>query len=273
MSANQTSRSDAPTFAREFAHRLHDAHERGALLDATAEVDPSTSTHLPWSMDLAYRVQDELTACRLAAGRRVCGFKLGYTSAAMREQMGVTAPNYGPLYEDMFLPPGVVTDRFVQPRVEPEVAVVLAKDLAGADLQLHEIAAAVGEVRASLEIVDSVWDGYRFTAELNTADGSSAAGVILGPELGVAPLDSHRPSVNVHIGGETVAAASASAASGHPLLGVRWLCATLAARGLPGLRAGQTVITGGLTAALPLLPDTRVVADFSTGASVSVARA
>ncbi|MFI5709357.1 2-keto-4-pentenoate hydratase [Kribbella sp. NPDC051620] len=256
-----------PVTIQELAARLHTAHTGGALLDAASMSAPAA-----WDMEVAYAVQDELTALRLAQGRTVCGYKLGYTSKAMREQMGVTAPNYGPLYDDMFLPDGAASDTFVQPRVEPEVAVVLGRDLAGHDLQLHEIAAAVGSVHASLEVVDSVWDGYRFTAELNTADGSSAAGVVLGPELGVSALDCHRLSVAVGIGGEIAATASAAAASGHPLLSVRWLCAALAARGLPGLLAGQTVITGGLTAALPLARGSRISANFSTGASVSVAR-
>ncbi len=261
---------------------MHAAHAEGVLLDAESmdtlpaspevqglNVRPGTAA---WNMDAAYAVQDELTALRVAEGRRVCGYKLGYTSAAMRNQMGVTSPNYGPLYDDMLLGDGSSTDGFVQPRVEPEVTVVLSRDLEGADLQLYEIAASVGEVRASLEIVDSIWNDYRFTAELNTADGSSAAGVVLGPNLGVTPLDSHRPSVVVSVEGGVVATASGAAASGHPLLSLRWLCTVLAARGLPGLKAGQTIMTGGLTAAIPLVLGSRVTADFSTGASVSVAR-
>jgi len=101
----------------------------------------------------------------------------------MRQQMGVTAPNYGPLLDDMLLRDGAVVAGFLHPRVEPEIAVVLARDLSGAGLSLDEVARAVGEVRACLEVVDSIWLDYRFTAAQNTADGSSAAGVVLGQVL------------------------------------------------------------------------------------------
>jgi 2-keto-4-pentenoate hydratase len=256
--------------ARQLATRLHAAHRDGLLLDA-GEISPPRGS-AEWTLELAYDVQDELTALRLAEGRRLLGYKLGYTSAAMRRQMGVPAPNFGPLYADMLVADGGQAEGFVQPRVEPEVAVVLARDLAGTDLQLHEVAAAVGEVRASLEIVDSVWRDYSFTAELNTADGSSAAGVVVGADLGLLPMECHRPAVLVRVDGEVVASARASAASGHPLLGISWLCRTLAARGLPGLRAGQVIITGGLTAALPLASGARITAEFTSGVAVSVSR-
>lgn len=259
---------------REFAGWLHDAHERGALLDAghVAGGLVTDADRVAWDLDLAYRVQDELHGLRAATGRQILGYKLGYTSAAMRTQMGVPAPNYGPLYTDMVLADGEPADRFVQPRVEPEIAVVLKRDLAGSGLQLHEIAQAVGSVRACFEIVDSVWRDYRFTAELNTADGSSAAGVVLGPDLGIDPLECHRLSVTVRSVNGILATASGAAASGHPLLGVAWLCSTLERRGLPGLSAGQVVITGGLTSAVELPRGAQMFADFSSGVSVSLRR-
>lgn len=259
---------------REFAGWLHHAHERGTLLDAESVAGTlvANGDRAEWDLDLAYRVQDELHALRVGTGRQVLGYKLGYTSAAMRTQMGVPAPNYGPLYTDMLLSDGEAADRFVQPRAEPEIAVVLNRDLAGSSLQLHEIAQAIGSIHACFEIVDSVWRDYRFTAELNTADGSSAAGIVLGPELRVDPLECHRLSVTVRSADGILATASGAAASGHPLLGVAWLCSTLESRGLPGLSAGHVVITGGLTSAVAVPRGTRMFADFSSGESVSLSR-
>jgi 2-keto-4-pentenoate hydratase len=224
------------------------------------------------TMEQAYAVQAELTALHRSAGRRVVGYKLGYTSAAMRRQMGVDAPNYGPLFDDMIVESGGTVDGYMQPRLEPEVAVVLGRDLAGRGLLLHEAAAAVAEVRSCLEIVDSVWRDYRFSVEQNTADGSSAAGVVLGSDLEVDALDCHRVHVSLAVDGNGVGTATGAAASGHPLNGLIWLCAQLARVG-EGLRAGQVVITGGLTAAVPLTPGSRIEATYDRGVSVAVSRA
>ncbi len=252
----------------QLAADLHSAHLEGRLLDSAQVRTPQ-----PWDLTAAYAVQDELTSVRLASGRHVIGWKLGYTSAAMRAQMGVQTPNYGPLLDDMVIAGTIAHARFTHPRVEPEIAVVLGTDLAGSDLSLRQVAEAVSQVRAALEVVDSVWRDYRFTAELNTADGSSAAGVVIGDVLDVDPFDCDAVTVELRVDGEAVATAQGSAASGHPLLGIAWLCQAMAARGVPGLRAGQTIITGGLTAAVPLGPGGSVTAAFSTGAGASVENA
>ncbi|MFC7657181.1 2-keto-4-pentenoate hydratase [Pseudonocardia benzenivorans] len=139
----------------------------------------------------------------------------------------------------------------MHPRVEPEIGIVLGRDLSGPGLLITEVADAVAEVRACLEIVDSIWWDYRFSAEQNTADGSSAAGVVLGPALDVDPLRCHRVPVELTEDDVQLATAVSAAASGHPLHGVAWLAAELAARGRH-LQAGELVITGGLTAATPL---------------------
>lgn len=220
----------------------------------------------------AYRVQDALTAMHLSAGRRVVGYKLGYTSLAMRQQMGIDEPNFGPLYADMIVESGTSVRGFTQPRVEPEIAVIMGADIAGSGLTLDEIANAVAGVHASLEIVDSVWRDYRFTLEQNTADGSSAAGVVLGPDLGVKALVCDKVSVRLEVDGRTCATATGAAAGGHPLRGVSWLCDQLVKRG-EGLRAGQIVITGGLTAAAHFEDGRRVEALYDRGVSVWARRA
>src|SRR4051812_33605053 len=88
---------------------LHRARSGRTLLDATREAPEL-------SLDEAYTVQDQLTELRLGEGRRHIGWKLGYTSAAMRQQMGVTAPNHGPLLDDMVLRDGADAAGFLHPR-------------------------------------------------------------------------------------------------------------------------------------------------------------
>jgi 2-keto-4-pentenoate hydratase len=295
---------DAPTAALsdadvdELARTVREARRSGRTLTAPGAGEPLTLAD-------AYRVQARVTAARLADGERRIGWKLGYTSRAMREQMGVDAPNFGPLTDVMLLPDGGrVPACALQPRVEPEIAVVLGEtapqlasslaDLAARagragrdddglddaglddaaldeaaldDAALELAAGAVSGVRAALEVVDSVWTGYRFRLEDNTADGSSAAWFVLGPPLPAAGL----PDVAVELSSASsgVLTGSGADADGHPLRGLAWLALRLAERD-EWFHPGDVVITGGLTGAVPL--EGRVVARFTppSGPTVEV---
>jgi 2-keto-4-pentenoate hydratase len=254
--------------AAEWAERIAGARAAGVLLD------PPSVSDSPLDVATAYHAQDLLHQRRLAAGERPAGWKLGYTSAAMRAQMGVTEPNCGPLTDAMLLADGAVVPRDLlrQPRVEPEMAVVVGADVP-VPLPARGYAVPVAETRVALEVVDSTWHDYRFTLEDNTADGSSAALVVLGaalpPGTDLAALE-----VVLEVDGSPVARATGSAAMGSPLTALHWLAQHLAARG-ERLLAGSVVITGGLTAAYPLAPGGTVSATFGTGPgrrSVGVAR-
>lgn len=227
------------------------------------------SDHVALDMDDAYSIQSHVVAAWLARGERQVGWKLGYTSLAMRRQMGVDQPNFGPLTDAMLVDDGGdVGDRFTQPRVEPEVAMRFARAVEpGADRDA--VLAAVAAAHAALEIVDSVWTGYRFRIEDNTADGSSAAGVVIGAEL---PIDRiAEVGVRLLLDGREVGSGVGSDASGHPADGVVWLVEQLAARGRR-IRAGELVITGGLTAAAPLEPGSAITGEFDAEMTVSVRR-
>ena len=206
----------------------------------------------------AYRIQGYVTQARLDRGEGIVGWKLGYTSQAMRQQMGISEPNFGPLTDAMILrSPAVVPATVTQPRVEPEIALVIGAD--GHSVLAH----------AALEVVDSVWMDYSFTWAENTADGSSAAYVVVGPELPQADL--REVAVELSVGSATVAQGTGAAAMGDPLAALDWLRGQLV--GHPrGLVAGDVVITGGLTAAFPL--DIGMVARATfLGAVVEVTRA
>jgi 2-keto-4-pentenoate hydratase len=206
----------------------------------------------------AYDVQRALTARRLSRGDRTVGWKLGYTSAVMREQMGVAEPNLGPLLASMVLETGVLDAGVTQPRVEPEIALVLARD-PGVGSGVDGVLAATASAHAALEVVDSVWRDYVFDLVHNTADGSSAAGVVLGGGL---PLDGLADlEVDLELDGTVVGSGAGRDAGGHPAAGVAWLVDRLAERG-EALRAGDVVITGGLTAAVALAPGSLARAVF-----------
>ena len=238
------------------ARALRSARREGRTLDVLLSEQPGLS------LADAYRVQDQVTALRLADGERRAGWKLGYTSAVMRAQMGIEAPNFGPLTDAMLLSsPAVLPGGALQPRIEPEIGLRLGRRLAG-PCSISDVLGACDAALACLEVVDSVWSGYRFTLEDNTADGSSAAWVVLGPLL---PLDDLASlPVALSADGSVVERGTSAAASGHPAAGVVWLAEQLAVRG-QALEPGDLVITGGLTSARPLEPGHRISASFGDG--------
>lgn len=214
------------------------------------------------TLEDAYAIQGLLTQARLNRGERLIGWKLGYTSLAMRQQMRVDSPNFGPLTDAMVLVSGAaVPATMTQPRVEPEIALCFAHDvLFGADRAA--VVRCLGSAHASLEIVDSVWGDYRFTLEDNTADGSSAAGVVVGPAL---PQDAiERAEVAMWVDGEAAGCGVGSDAGGHPADGVAWLVQQLTTLGYR-LRAGDLVLTGGITRAAPLRSASIITALFNPG--------
>jgi 2-keto-4-pentenoate hydratase len=233
---------------------LDAAHRDGRLLDADTD---AAVLDLP----TAYAVQRRLTALREDRGAHRIGWKLGYTSAVMREQMGVDAPNLGPLLDTMVLAPGAaVPPALVQPRVEPEIGIVVGPD------------GEAAQARAVLEVVDSVWRDYRFSLAANTADGSSAAGVVVGEVItGDLAHDLAAVTVELRRNGTLEATGSGAAALGHPERALAWLREELATHG-ETLREGDLVITGGLTRAVPLAPGDVVEARFPQ-ARVAVRRA
>jgi 2-keto-4-pentenoate hydratase len=246
------------------ARALRSARREGRTLDVLLSEQPGLS------LADAYRVQDQVTTLRLADGERRAGWKLGYTSAVMRAQMGIEAPNFGPLTDAMLLSsPAVLPGSALQPRIEPEIGLRLGRRLAG-PCSISDVLGACDAALACLEVVDSVWSGYRFTLEDNTADGSSAAWVVVGPLL---PLDDLASlPVALSADGSVVERGTGAAASGHPAAGVVWLAEQLAARG-HALEPGDLVITGGLTSARPLEPGHRMSASFGDGVgSVEISR-
>jgi 2-keto-4-pentenoate hydratase len=246
------------------ARALRSARREGRTLDVLLSEERGLS------LADAYRIQDQVTALRLADGERRAGWKLGYTSAVMRTQMGIEAPNFGPLTDAMLLSsPAVLPGGALQPRIEPEIGLRLGRRLTG-PCSVSDVLAACSEALACLEVVDSVWSGYRFTLPDNTADGSSAAWVVVGPSLSLADLASLPVALSVD--GEVVERGAAAAASGHPALGVAWLAEQFAARGC-ALEPGDLIITGGLTSAPPLEPGHRISASFGDARhSVEISR-
>ena len=202
-----------------------------------------------------YPELDEEDAYRIAAAKFQArnsprsGYKLGYTSAAMRQQMNIDAPNYGILSQDLFVGgTELAHDTLIHPLVEPEIAIRLGQDLSPrAQHDLHSVLAAGPEFMLAIEVCDSRYPNYQFKAVDNIADNSSAARYVLGPATLLGP-DTRLETLEVElwIDDSRVDHGIGANALGNPLLAVAWLAKLLAQSGQT-LHAGEVVLTGGLT--------------------------
>ncbi|MEZ5218576.1 MAG: fumarylacetoacetate hydrolase family protein [Ilumatobacteraceae bacterium] len=220
----------------------------------------------------AYDVQDEITDRRVAAGEVVIGAKLGLTSRAKQVQMNCTEPMYGMLFSGSVHPAGdpIVVDSLIHPRVEPEIVFVMGDSLAGPGVTAADVLAAVKHVGCGLEIIDSRYADFSFTAADVVADNTSEARFVLGPTM-IPPdgIDLSLVGLLLEVDGVQVATASGAATMGHPAEAVAMLANHLGARG-KRIEAGWVILTGGLTAAVPLNPGTHVTATYGHLGQVTV---
>lgn len=222
--------------------------------------------------DAAYDVQRLTIARRVARGERVIGAKLGLTSRAKQQTMQVDQPLYGWLTDAMHLPLGepVPLDALIHPRVEPEIAFVLGRELAG-PATVADVLVATEAVCVALEVIDSRYAGFRFRLPDVVADNASAAAFVLGGVLRApSALDDLRTlGVVLTKQGEVVATAAGAAVLGHPAAGVAWLATRLAARG-ETLPAGSIVLSGALTDAFGIAAGETVTAEVEGLGAVEV---
>jgi 2-keto-4-pentenoate hydratase len=236
-----------------------------------APVEPLVEKYAGLSLDDSYEIQLLQIAQRVAAGARVKGHKVGLTSPAMQRQMNVDRPDFGHLLDDMFHLENtpIATADFLQPRIEPEVAFVLRRDLRGPGVTVAEAAAAVDFVLPALELIDSRIRDWKIGILDTIADNASSAGVVLGSTPH--PLDAVDLRLSgcvLHRNGEVVGTGAGGAVLGSPLTSLVWLVNTLGARGV-GLEAGHVVLPGSITASVPVAAGDCFTATFAGLGSVT----
>ena len=242
----------------------------GRLLRAIRErtsIAPLTSEHPNLSLEEAYRIQDLVVQ---ALGGRSAA-KLGLTSKAKQQQMQVASPLFA------WLPPGSLLGpdqplevaELIQPRLEPEIAFVLGRDLTGPTTIAH-VLATTERVVPALDVLDSRFEGYTFTlADVVADDGSAARYVVGGPGTPVQGIDLRLAGCVFEKNGRVVATAAGAAVLDHPAAAVAWFAGELASRG-EKLEAGTTVLAGALTAAVAVEPGDVVRATFDRIGTVEV---
>jgi 2-keto-4-pentenoate hydratase len=250
---------------------LHEAADRLiAAAAAPRQCDPVRDILGDNDIASAYAVQRLLTEDSLARGRQIVGHKIGLTSPAVQRQLGVEQPDSGVLFADMRVSAGatVATEKLLQPKVEAEIAFILADDLDG-DLSESRIRGAAGVAVPAIEIVDSRVRDWSISIVDTIADNGSSALFVLGSETVAADLDFASRTMQLTQDGVVVSTGQGSDCLGSPLNALRWLARTAQENGSP-LRAGHIVLSGALGAMVAVRPGSTYVAAIDEIGSVGV---
>lgn len=248
----------------EIAQRLLAAYTDGPI-------DPLTSTYPGLTLDDAYAIQQAQIAAWQSAGRTIKGHKVGLTSVAMQKLLGVSDPDYGHLMDDFFhlehMP--VRAGRFLQGRVEPEVAFVLKTALAGPGVTVTDAISAIDYVLPALEIVDSRIRDWKIGLFDTIADNASSAALVLGSTpTRLADVDLRRAGAVMHKNGAVAGTGAGGAVLGSPINSLVWLANTVGARGVV-LEAGHVILPGAVCAMVPVAAGDTVTATFAGLGSVT----
>ena len=224
-------------------------------LQSRQAVVPLTDREPHITIGDAYAIQQRMMARRLQAGERVVGKKIGVTSAAVMNMLGVYQPDFGWLTDAMVYNEGeaIAASTLIQPKAEGEIAFVLKKSLKGPGVTAADVLAATEGVMACFEIVDSRIQDWKIKIQDTVADNASCGVFVLGDRL-VDPRDVDLVTCGMVLekNGEIVATGAGAAALGHPANAVAWLANTLGAHGI-ALEAGEVVLSGSLAIMVPVV--------------------
>lgn len=223
-------------------------------LTSRTVVDPLTNRHAGITIEDAYHIQQRMLARRLDAGERIVGKKIGVTSKAVQNMLGVFQPDFGYLLDGMIYNEGeaIPMESLIQPKAEGEIAFVLKKDLLGPGVSNADVLAATEGVMACFEIVDSRIRDWKIKIQDTVADNASCGVFVLGDAL-VDPrkVDLNTCGMVLEKNGDIVGTGAGAAALGSPVNAVAWLANTLGRLGIP-LKAGEVILSGSLAALIPV---------------------
>ena len=224
-----------------------------ALRSAEA-VAPLTERFPQLTIADAYAIQQRLIARRLEQGERIVGKKIGVTSQAVMDMLKVNQPDFGQLTDRMLVEQGasVPMASLIQPKAEGEIAFVLKHDLAGPGVTVADVLRATEGVMACFEIVDSRIRDWQIRIQDTVADNASCGVFVLGDRL-VDPrgLDLFTTGMVLEKNGRIVGTGAGAATMGSPVIAVAWLANTLGRLGM-GLKAGEVILSGALSAMVPV---------------------
>jgi 2-keto-4-pentenoate hydratase len=243
---------------QEMAERLIAAAADRRAIEPLTDEEPTMT-----ALD-AYAVQEIVAGRRHEAGERLIGWKLGLTSAAMQQQLGVDQPDYGPLFSGHLVQPdaAVATADLIAPRAEAEIAFILRSPLRGPGVTTTDVTAATEAVAAAIEVIDSRIVGWRIKLADTIADMASSARIVVSERRHpLTGLDLRAERVVVTRNGEAVSEGLGAAVLGDPLAAVAWAANTLGMLGVT-LEAGHIIMPGAMHASTPVSAGDVVEAAF-----------
>src|SRR5699024_8091777 len=207
------------------------------------------------NVELAYKVQESLTEkkCR-EENTKISGRKLGLTSRAKQEMMGVHEPSYGILLENMQLFEGerIRVHPFIHAKIEPEIAFIFDKEVKGPSVSVTDILEATAYITPAVEIIDSRYRNFKFTLADVIADNSSSSRYMFGEKFHqVDDVDLRLMGMVFKKNGEVVATSAGASVMGHPARAVAWMTNKLIERG-QSINPGEVVLSGALSEAFTL---------------------
>ena len=234
-------------------------------------IAPLTDFFPEISVDEAYAIQLQQVQEKVEKGAVIVGKKIGLTSKVMQNMFQVNEPDYGHLLNDMIeLDGGAISlDGFIQPKLEFEIAFILKKDLKGPGVTVLDVIEATDYIAPAFEVIDSRIRDWDIRFEDTVADnGSSARAIIGGKPTSIEEVDLVHIGMAVYKNGRYLDSAAAAAVMGNPARAVAWLANALGNYDI-SLNAGEIVLSGALSAAIPIEDGDTFTADFSDIGTVS----
>ena len=235
--------------------------------------------HPEMGMDDAYAIQNAILEAKIALGKKIVGWKIGLTSKAMQSALNIDIPDSGILFDDMQFASGatVPAGRFIQPRIEAEIAFVLKGSLGGATVSREEVLAATDYVAPSIEILDTRIE--RVDAETgNTrkvfdtiSDNAANAGIVLGPQRhAIDAFDLRWVGAITSRNGEVEETGLGAGVLNDPIESVVWLARRMAQYG-QSIEPGQIILSGSFIRPVECPSGAKIHADFGSFGHVDIA--
>ena len=224
-------------------------------LVARTPIAPLSAAHPDMTIEDAYHVQQRMIARRLEKGDRVIGKKIGVTSKAVMNMLGVHQPDFGYLLDSMVFNEGesVDMDTLIQPKAEGEIAFLLKKDLQGPGVTAADVLAATEGVMACFEIVDSRIQDWKIKIQDTVADNASCGVLVLGGvRKSPRKLDLALAGMVLTKNGDIISTSTGAAVQGSPVNAIAWLANTLGRLGI-GLKAGEIILSGSQSPLVPVV--------------------
>ncbi|WP_170328666.1 2-oxo-hept-4-ene-1,7-dioate hydratase [Ruegeria arenilitoris] len=237
-----------------------------------------TLRHPEMGMDDAYEVQNAIYRQKLAKGRKVIGWKIGLTSKAMQYALNIDIPDSGILFDDMAFENGgtVPAGRFIQPRIEAEIAFVIKSAVGGENVTRDDIIAATDYVTPSIEILDTriqrvdPESGKARTVFDTISDNAANAGIVLGAERhAVEAVDLRWVGALTFRNGEIEETGLGAGVLNDPVESVVWLARRMAQYG-QSIEPGQIILSGSFIRPVECPSGTEIHADFGPFGSVDI---